>query len=224
MYKIRNIARNHLDTIHNFKHRGVWRQVHPANWENRLYTTAHIGTGSGNNMSQLQAMSKVIEGQMALKATDPMQTLVGPENTFHAWKKFCDLAGIKAPEKFFTDPASPQGQQATEGVQRQQEEMKQKEEEMRVAQLDMQAKIANAELGEAQSMLNNVQLKNQIDNLKVQLEQAKAVVEAEKADRQLDLEYDKLKSQEALKITEIESREKIEISKAHSQNKAAMNE
>ena len=224
MYKIRSIARNHLDVVQNYKHRGAWRQVHPVNWESRNLSTAHIGTGSGNNQSQLMAMQTVIEGQMAIKASDPMQTLVSPDNLFQSWKKFSDLAGLKSPDLYFTDPMSPQGQQAAEGTSQKQQEMEQKEEEMRVAQLDMQAKISNAELGTSEAEAKNVEYKAQIGQMQIEIDEAKTLIEAAQKGQQLELDYAKLRSQESLKITEIESKEKIEISKAHAQNKAAVNE
>jgi len=209
MYLIRNIARNHLDTVQNFKFRGQWREIHPSNWENRTDTTAHIGTGSGNTQAQLMAVQTVIEGQMGIMASNPGQTLVQPENLFKSWSKFCDLAGLKAPDAFFTDPQSPTGKQLAQDADTQQEEMAAKDEEMRVSQLEMQAKISNAEMGKAQATMKNVELEAQLDAMKIELDQAKATADVVQADEELDIERNKIRSNEKIKFAEMDSKERI---------------
>ena len=89
--------------------------------------------------------------------------------------------------------------------------------------LQMQAKLAGAEMQKAQAQQANVQLKAQVDMITGQLEEAKAIDDSAEESAKLQLEYDKLKSAEALKITEIESKERIEVTKAHQQNKQAVN-
>ena len=87
MLKIRDQARQHLDAIQNFKFRDSWRAIRPTDWPARDNTTVHVGTGSGNNTSQLMAVSQILEYQGAVKQ-EPNQTLVTEETQFAAMKKF----------------------------------------------------------------------------------------------------------------------------------------
>ena len=220
MYLIRNLAVAHLDTVHNFKHRDVWRAVRPSNWQRRSSTTANIGTGSGNNQAQLIAMEKVIAGQMQVLA-NPMQTLVDPSNLFNAWRKYCNLAGLKNPEAYFTDPESPKGKKVAEATAKMKEEADRKEEEMRVATLDMQAKISNAELGRSKAEQDNVILDAKLDAITIELDQQKAIAEQYKQGEEIRIDkgelafkHKELEVERTLKLEEIASRERIAAAQA----------
>lgn len=221
MIQIRNQARQHLDAVHNFNYRNSWRAIKPTDWPARYNTTVHVGTGSGNNNYQLQAIMGIIEQQNLLSQTP--QALVGPEQRYQALKKYCILTGIGSPEAYFLDPKSDAGQQQAGALQQNQQEQKMKEDQMNASLLQMQAKLAEAEMQKAQAQQANVQLKAQVDMVNGQLEEAKAIADSAEESAKLQLEYDKLKSAEALKITEIESKERIEVTKAHQQNKQAVN-
>ena len=211
MLTIRHLLRRHYDAVINFSLRGEWREVLPSQWPDRARTTVHVGTGSGNEEHLLQALTMVIQGQNQIKQ-DPMQVMVGPQQEFNAWRRFCHVSGLKADQNYFLDPQSQQGQQAGMEKGQQAQEAQAKEEQNRVAMLEMQAKLANAEMGKAEAQAANVQMKAQLESMQLQLDGAE---EAAK----LQLEYAKLDSQEAIKLTELESKESIELSKLHAQNK-----
>ena len=222
MIQIRNQARQHLDTIQNFKFRDKWHAIRPTDWHARDNTTVHVGTGSGNNGFQLQAISGIIEFQQGIKQM-PGQTLVTPEQEFSAFKKYCILSGLGSPEAYFVDPESPHGLELGKGAQQAQQEQKMKEDQQNMAMLKMQTDLAQAEMQKAQAQMANVQLKAQVEQMNLQIKEAEAIANNAEESAQLQLEYAKLRSDEALKITEIESKERIEVTKAHQQNKAAIN-
>jgi hypothetical protein len=222
MCVIRDQARTHVDAIQNFKFRDSWRSVRPTDWTARDNTTVHVGTGSGNNASQLAAIGTILDAQTAM-TQEPGQTLVSPENRFSAMKKYCNLSGIGNVDAYFMDPRSDKGVEAAQSMSQMQQMEQQKEDEMNQAMMQMQQKLADAEMGKAQAEMQNVQLKAQIGSMELQIDEVEAIAKTANENAEMQFKYDQLQSDEALKITEIESKERIEVTKAHQQNKASIN-
>lgn len=221
MTMIRNQARQHLDAVQNFKFRDSWRAIRPTDWPSRNNTTVHVGTGSGNNTSQLMAVSQILEYQNVVKQ-DPGQTLVTQESQFSALKKFCVLSGLGSPDAYFIDPRSDNGQELSQQQQQHQQKMKQEQDQKDMALIQMQTKLADAEVQKAQAEMANVQLKAQIGQMTLQIDEAETIASNASKNAESEFKYRELESKEAIEISKIESKERIEISKAHQQNKAAV--
>lgn len=220
MIMVRDRCRQHLDAIHNFKYRNSWRAIKPTDWQTRDKTTVHVGTGSGNNSSQLMAISQILEYQSIAKQ-DPTQTLVTEESQYSALKKFCILSGLGSTDSYFVDPRSDSGQQLAMQSKQFQEQAKQEQDQKDQAMIQMQGKLAEAEMQKAQAEMANVQLKGQVAQMELQIDEATSIADNATKSADMQFRYDELASKEALKITEIEAKERTELSKIHQQNKAA---
>ena len=218
MVKVRNLLRKHSDAVYDYKFRDRWIQVDPTQWNRRDRTTVRVGTGSGNNRQQVDAIMAVMQDQGVIMQ-EPGQTLVTAQHRFNARRTFCNVSGLNGASPFYLDPSSQQGITAAEQMQQLSQEDKQKKEEERIAALQMQEKISNAEMGKAQAQLENVRLKSQIEQLQLKLDEAEAEVNAQEAFARVQFDYAKLRTDAALKLTEIETKQKTELNKQYVQNK-----
>jgi hypothetical protein len=218
MIKVRNLLRKHSDAIYDYKFRDKWIQVDPSSWEKRDRTTVRVGTGSGNNRQQVDAIMAIMQDQAALMQ-EPGQTLITAQHRFNARRTFCNVSGLNGASPFYLDPSSEQGLAAAQQTQQQQQEQQMKADEERIATLQMQEKISNAEMGKAQAQMENVRLKAQIESLQLKLDEAEAEVNAQEAFAKVQFDYAKMKTDAALKLTEIEAKQKTELNKQYMQNK-----
>jgi len=203
---IRDQAIKHQDVIKDYRFRGQWIPVDPSSWRKRKHTTVRVGTGSGNRKEQMSAVSQLMLIQEKMLA-NPSQAMVEEEQVFQAINDFAKNAGLAGAGKYFVDPASPQGQQLKQEVQKRNEAAQKAEQQEKQMLAETQEKIANAELAKAQAQQQNVQLKNQVDTtknqltlqkqvtdaeiaiLKQQLEEAEAVLGNDKSDKELAYKY-----------------------------------
>lgn len=237
--KIRDLARRHVDTIENFKFRGEWVQVNPAQWSERSESTVRVGTGSGDVTAKLAAITQVITMQtQALQM--PGQAIVDPTKIYSAINDFCKLSGLNGADKYFIDPSSQTGQQKQMQADQQQQGEKQKADQQNVAMIQMQVQLAQAEIVKAQAAQNSVDLKGQIEALKHQREMEKQTYEAQLAqleakikmvqqvadgqekDERLEFDYNKLASDLAMKLTELEAQSKQQEEQNYQENKGVV--
>ncbi len=239
--KIRDLARKHVDTIENFKFRGEWVQVNPAQWSERSESTVRVGTGSGDTSAKLAAINQIIAMQtQALQM--PGQAIVDPTKIYSALNDFCKFSGLNGADKYFIDPTSQIGQQKQQQASQQQQMEKQKADQQQMAMIQMQIKLADAEMLKAQVAQQNVQLKNEVEQAKHQREMEKQTYEAQlaqleakikmvqqvadgqEADEKLELEYTKLATDLAMRITELETQYKqTELEQEYNQNMQGVN-
>ena len=239
--KIRDLARRHVDTIENFKFRGEWVQVNPAQWNERSESTVRVGTGSGDTTAKLAAINQVIQMQtQALQM--PGQAIVDPTKVYSALNDFCKFSGLNGADKYFIDPTSEIGKQKQGQADQQMQSEKQKADQQQQSMIQMQVQLAQAEMLKAQVAQENVKLKGQTELAKHQREMDKQTYEAQLAqletqikvvqqvadgqekDDRLEFDYQKLASDLALRITELEAQYKqqqLEIS--YQQNKEGAN-
>jgi len=236
--KIRDLAKRHVDTIENFKFRGEWVQVNPAQWSERSESTVRVGTGSGDTTAKLAAINQIISMQVqALQM--PGQAIVDSTKVYSALNDFCKFSGLNGADKYFIDPTSQTGQQKQQQSDQQQQAEKQKMDQQSVAMMQMQIKLADAEMLKAQAAQENVMLKGQVEQAKHQREMEKQTYESQLAqleakikivqqvadgqerDEKLEFDYQKLASDIALKITELEMQSKQQQEENYRQNKEA---
>jgi hypothetical protein len=240
--KIRDLARRHVDTIENFKFRGEWVQVNPAQWNERSESTVRVGTGSGDTTAKLAAINQVIQMQtQALQM--PGQAIVDPTKIYTALNDFCKFSGLNGADKYFIDPSSDTGKQKQMQSDQQMQGEKQKADQQNMAMVQMQVKLADAEMLKAQAAQENVMLKGQVEKAKHQREMDKQtyearmaqlesqvkivqqVADAQEKDEKLEFDYNKLAADIALKITELEAQYKQQaLEQEYNQNKGATEE
>jgi len=222
MYKIRNEAIKHLDTVVDYRFRGQWQKINPAMWSQRDSCTVRVGTGTGNHNQQVSALQEVISLQERIMA-NPGQNITNPKKVFDTIDDFCKFSGLNGATRYFLDPASDEGQQAQQQSDQQQQEQQQQQQQMEQQMAEAQTQLANAEMEKARAQQANVQAKaqsdmaknqltlqkqasdSQIDQLTQQLDEAKLLLEAHGKDAELEFKYDQLEATTALELTRIKS-------------------
>jgi hypothetical protein len=225
--KLRDLAVKHLDVAQDFKFRGEWVQVNPSSWKPRQKTTVRVGTGTGDHKAQLAAVTQIAMMQKEIMQM-PGQALCNPTKIYSALDDLCKFSGLKGATRYFVDPGSPEGQQASQQAQQSQQEAGKKQDAMTQEQMRQQAELAKSATTAAESQMANVQLKGQVELGKHQREMDKATTGAQIAALQMQLEkqailLDAIKTKHsdenakekmlldaALKLTEIEATAKAD--------------
>jgi len=234
--KIRDLSVKHVNSVHDFKFRGVWQKINPAEWDDRTKSTVRVGTGTGNHMLQVQSVMQVLSMQTQVKA-DPSSALLTEQKIFDTLDDYCKFSGLNGATKYFMDPSSPEGQQARQKIDQQMsqqtEEMKAKEQEM----IDLQKKLGDAETKKAEVAQQNAMIKGQVDNmknqlvfqkqsmearnavLKQQLEQYKMILDQASKEGQIEVQKYQIDSNVALELTKLEMESEMQEEQNFADNK-----
>lgn len=148
----------HQDQPAVFKMRGQYIQVDPREWKERDDLSVSVGLGTGTEEekhAKLAALGMVLE-----KAA--VAGIVLPNNVFNFVTDSAKALGFKQPERYATDPTTPEFQQMMQ--QRQQEAQQQKQQESQI--------LAQAEDVKGKYKLMETQVRQQGDMLKQQRELA----------------------------------------------------
>lgn len=179
--KIRDLSVQHVDSVLDFKFRGVWQQINPSDWMDRTKCTVRVGTGTGNHNIQVAAVREVLMLQKEIKA-DPAQALINEKKTFDAIDDFCKFSGLNGATRYFMDPESPEGQANRKQIDQQMQQQQQQQQEQQKEMMALQQKLADAEMGKMQAQQVAVNAKAQSDNDKNALQAFK-----QKSDVEIDL-------------------------------------
>jgi hypothetical protein len=218
--KIRDLSVKHVDAVVDFRFRGQWYEIKPSEWPDRTRCTVRVGTGTGNHQLQVAALSQVLLMQEKLAMVG--SGLISDKKAFSTMDDYCKFSGLNGAVRYFVDPDSPEGKQASEAKQQQQAEEKQKNDRAEQIMVKAQKDIADAEVTKAAAQAENVRLKNQVEqtknllahqkqmsesqiqSLKQQLDQLKTALEASdsKKDREQNERFDIRRT--ALELTRIE--------------------
>jgi len=152
-----------------FELRGQYIEVNPSNWRARTDMSVTVGVGNMNKDQQLLHLTRMFEMMQTVIAGGGMGILVGPDNIYNMLKEFTENAGYKDVSKFWTDPNSPQGQQAQQ--QRAQAEAKPKPDDIK----------AQAAMAQAQGQNMKVQAEAQMSQVESQLKLAELELKKQEA-------------------------------------------
>jgi hypothetical protein len=183
--------------------RNKWVPVDPRSWKNRYDMTISVGLGTGNREHQMANITQILMAQK-----DAIQIGVAtPENIYNSLAKLAEAAGFKAPEAFFTNPATqpqkppqpdPKVLEAQANIQIEQSKMK----------ADEQKNVAEYKLKESESQQ------------RMAIEQAKLELEAEKLKFQMHMEQMKAQPEQpdnSMEQVNIQVQAEIEQMKLQSQ-------
>lgn len=98
---------HHQDHVTQFKLKGDWITVNPAEWEDRTDLTVTVGLG---NASRDEVRNNLIMMSQAQEKAAAMPGLIQPKNVYAMFAKMQEELGIAG--DFITDPSSPEYQQA----------------------------------------------------------------------------------------------------------------
>lgn len=190
---------------------GKWVPVSPTEWKERTAMTVEVGLGASGKDMEIAAMTKVAGLMTSIVqeqggADGPIVTL---QNAYQAAVDFAKKIGVKAPEKYFSDPAT-----AEPKPPRPDPEMIKIQGEQQLKQTQMQADAQHQQLKAAND--------HQAAQDKIASEQAVAVAQAQakaQADQHAQvLEHARMQQQQSNQMTieqmKIESAERIAIAVA----------
>jgi len=223
--KIRDLSIKHVNSVVDFRFRGVWQQINPATWCDRTSTTVRVGTGTGDHLQQINALREILAIQEKLVA-NPKQSLLDEVRAFNAIDDFCKFSGLNGATRYFLDPTSPEGQAKKKQVEKASMTMSQKEEAMQNEMTQIQKQLANAETEKVKIQQQNIAIKGQVDSMKNQLQFQKQNSDSRIAELTQQLnemkEYrdavDKEKDRD-LKKYELDQRTAVELTRIEAQNK-----
>lgn len=148
----------HQDQPAVFKMRGQYIQVDPREWKERDDLSVSVGLGTG---TEEEKHAKLAALGMVLEKAD-VAGIVLPNNVFNFVTDSAKALGFKQPERYATDPTTPEFQQMMQ--QRQREAQAQKQQESQI--------LAQAEDVKGKYKLMETQVRQQGDMLKQQRELA----------------------------------------------------
>lgn len=178
-----------------FELRGQFVAVNPSNWRERSDMSVTVGVGNMNKDQQLLHLTRMFEVAQTVINGGGMGVLISESNIYNMLKEFTENAGYKDVSKFWTDPNSPQAQQAI--VQRQQESQKPKPDEIKA-----QAALVKSQADgmKAQSDAQIAQVNAQVELAKLELEKQEATVKLREIalkEAELQLEREKFQWERA---------------------------
>jgi hypothetical protein len=156
-WMLHGLLRTHGNKNETVKLRNQWVTVNPQEWKSRDDLEVHVGLGHGGKSQQMAMMMAVIGLQEKAFAAG-MTEVVQPKNFFNSAKQVTRICELKNTTDFFTDPSSPEGQQA--------EQNKPPNPKM----LEIQAK----QQGDEKKMQMDAALQQRADERKAQIEQVQA--------------------------------------------------
>ena len=178
-----------------FELRGQYVEVNPSNWRQRNSLSVTVGIGNMNKDQQLLHLTRMFEMAQTIVAGGGMGILISEQNIYNLLKEMAENAGYKDVSRYWTDPSSPEAQQAAQ--EKAEAEQKPTPEDLRAqadtlrAQSDAQAKQAEAKMKEVNAT---------VEMAKIELEKQRATVELRQIalqEEQLELERQKFAWQRA---------------------------
>lgn len=189
---------------------GKWVPVDPTKWAERNAMTVEVGLGAAGKDAEIAAMNQIQMLQKTIVEGGGGGTLVTPENIYKSATDMAKKLGVKQPEEYFTDPASPQAQAAMAAkAQQPNPDMAKIRGEMALGQMKVQAeKEIQANKAQSQAAVNAQQ--QQLEHERLQAQQA----------NEMALEQLKIASAEriAVEVARINAEAKIEAARITAKN------
>lgn len=168
----------HQDKPMVLKLRNQWVQVDPTQWKHRYSVRVNVGLGTGSR-SEMRS-NLMLLGQMQQAAAQA--GIVQPPNVYALVIQMAKTLGFQSPERFFTDPNSPQFQQ----MQAQKAQQGNPDPRLQAAKINAQANVQRAQIN-AQATLQDTAMQHNMKQQellqKAQIEREKMAQDAIKAER-----------------------------------------
>lgn len=185
---LHDFAIKYQDQEEMFQLRGKFIRVNPANWRARNDLIVTVGIGNMNKDQQLMHLQRMFEQAQAVIAGGGMGILITEKNIYNLLKEMAENAGYKDVSKYWTDPDSPEAQQAK--AQRDEEAAKPKPDDIKAqadaqrAQSDAMAKQADAQMKQAEAQIKMAEVEIAKQNATIMLRE----IALKEQQMQLDIE------------------------------------
>lgn len=192
---LHDLAIKYQDQEEVFQLRGKFIRVNPSNWRARSDLVVTVGIGNMNKDQQLMHLQRMFEQAQAVIGGGGMGILVSEKNIYNLLKEMTENAGYKDVSKYWTDPESPEAQQARQ--ERAEAEAKPKPEDIK-AQADAQRAQSDAQAKQADAMAK--QAEAELKQMELQIKQQEATIalrEIALKEQQMQLDREKFTWQRA---------------------------
>lgn len=169
---LHDFATKYQDQEEIFQLRGKFVKVTPADWRERRDMIVTVGIGNMNKDQQLMHLMRMFEQAQAVIAGGGMGILVTEKNIYNLLKEMTENAGYKDVSKYWTDPDSPEAQQAAQ--EKAEADAKPKPDEIK-AQADMQRAQADAMAKQAEAQAK--QMEYQLKMAEIELKKQEATIQ-----------------------------------------------
>lgn len=158
------------------KRGGQWQQVNPSAWPARTRLTIKTGMSAGERNRKVTNLTFLLNTQMQLMQAG--SALADPGKVHKLLMDWCKAAEIDAGDSYYTDPASPEYQQAQQMMAQQAQQQQQMA--MQLQSLPEQVKLQIAAMDDKRE--------REIAALKAEIEEAKLTLEGIRDAQQADLD------------------------------------
>lgn len=174
---------------------GKWVPVDPSKWGERNAMSVEVGLGAAGKDAEIAAMQNIQGMQKAIVEGGGMGTLITPENLYKSATDMAKKLGVKAPEEYFTDPATapPQPPKPDPDMIKVHGELELQKTKIQGEMVHAQAKVA----AEKEIQANKSQMQAAADQHKQELEHQR---ELQKQADAMALEQMRLASEERIAI------------------------
>lgn len=112
---LHTMIRKHGSQAETVRLKNQWVQVDPRQWKTRNDLTINVGLGTGGKTERLMHLTTMMNTQKEL-LLGGKSNLVSDQNLYNTVKEMVKLIDLKTVEPYFTDPNSPEGQQAAQAA------------------------------------------------------------------------------------------------------------
>lgn len=215
--RLHDLIRNNYEGELSAKLGGRWVRSVPAEWKKRANVSIKLGSSRDERARKAASMSQVVESIKILAETG--STMFSEEKAYNAITDLAKLGGVMSPERYYVDPQSEEGQQASQ--QKQQKSQEKQQQEMQMQQAMMQANMTLAEAEKMKSMadIEMARIKAENDYMQNEVSRMQNLIKASDSADKNQFDYDKLESDEAIKLTELEMQANKDLSQQLEGNK-----
>ena len=121
-----------------FRLRDTYVEIDPSEWRERKDTSVVVGLGNGSKESEMMQLNMIFQNQQQLMANPAAGTIVTPDNVYNTLEDQVKVFNKAAAGRYFTDPKSPEAQQAAQAAQQQQQAMMQQQQAMQQQAMQME--------------------------------------------------------------------------------------
>lgn len=155
-----------------------WQEANPSTWTPRDSMVVALGMSVGERTRRSAALGGILQAQMTAMQSGQDGTLVTQQNIYQTVIDAARMAGLPSPEQYWTNPASPEAQQAAQ--QKQQAAQAQAQQQQAVTQAQLQVPISMEQV-KAQSAVQVATIRaesdQQIQAMKAQMDAMQQTVE-----------------------------------------------
>jgi hypothetical protein len=206
--RILGLVQRHQTKPQVIRLRGTWVEMDPRTWSNQMDLTVTVGLGNGNKDQTLAHIMTLLQLDQTIVAMQggvngPLLTADG---IYAKLKKLIEAAGLRSVESYYSDPSSPEMQQAMaqkQQAQQQQQDPKmiEMQAKMQIEQMQAQARLATDKAAAEQDMA----LAQQKAQLDVQLALSKAQIDGQIQLEKAKMQAELMAQKAALDVAEMEA-------------------